>query len=126
MSMFDDSAWLSAHRRSEVFAGQAQQALVRGQDEQAVHHFLQAARAETEALRSLAGDSPRLLGIISVSAAALLIKAHEPVEAQELIEQLLKNPDLPEFAAEELADLLEGLQLGPGHGGHQGFGNSGP
>lgn len=124
--MFNDTAWLSAHRRSEEFAGQAHQALAGGQHDEAVHHFRQAAEAEREALESLSAHSPRLLGIISVSTAALLIKANEHVEAQELIEELLQNPDLPSFAAQELTEMLGKIALIPAHGGQHSFGSSGP
>jgi len=100
--------WQSKHRASEEAAAAAHSARLSGDSSGARSFFESAASLEREALADLAAeDKPRTFGIIGVSAVALSYKAGELRAAEQLAHSLLSRPELPEFAAHQLRELLQ-------------------
>ena len=99
--------WLSSHQESESLAAAAHESLRRGDTEQALQFFRQAAAAETQALEALNADKPRTLGVTAVSAVALLYKAGELENAEQIAHRTLAMNGLPSFAIDDLRGLLQ-------------------
>lgn len=98
--------WLDLHKQSEELASQAH-ALLRSGDEVAARHaFAEAARAETDALAQVDPAKQKTLGITAVSATSLWFKAGDLHEAARLAHQMLASHALPDFAREQLDDIL--------------------
>ena len=102
-------SWSSLHRQSETLASDAHDALGRGDVERAKELFDAAARAEQHALRAVASDRPRTLGITAVSAVALWYKAGKLQEAEELAHQAAVMKNMPPFAVDELRGFLQAI-----------------
>jgi hypothetical protein len=102
--------WLFHHRASEQAAAEAHEARGRGQDELAKSLFANAAASETLALLQLSvEEKPRTFGITAVSAVALLYKGTQLEEAEKLAHSLLSKSGLPDFAADQLRELLQSI-----------------
>jgi hypothetical protein len=99
--------WAEFHKESERLANAARVAARKGDREDAVALYNQAAVAETQALNSLDPSKQRTIGITTVSATSLFYKAHDFGQAELLAHQSLTKGNLPEFAAEQLRDILQ-------------------
>ncbi len=99
--------WTAFHQESERAAVEAHAALQRGDVAQAKTHFVNAARAEANALDSVGTDKPRTLGITAVSAASLWYKAGELQTSEQIAYKALAISGIPAFAIQELRELLQ-------------------
>lgn len=77
--------------------------------DQALELYKQAAAAERRALDQLDVAKVRTRGITAVSAVALWFKAREYVLAEQLAYSVLADPHIPEFAREELRNLVQAI-----------------
>ena len=103
-------SWLTHHQTSEEAASEAHAAQRRGEDALATSLFADAAKAELLALKHLSlAEKPRTFGVTAVSAAALLYKAEQPREAEQLAHSMLGQPGLPEFATDQLREILQSI-----------------
>ena len=101
--------WAEYHTRSETLAGQAEAALRRGDKEQALAFYSEAAEAESRALDFLDDSKQRTIGISAVSASALWYKSGQYAKAQQVAYQWLSKGTLPAFAEEQLQGLLQAI-----------------
>jgi hypothetical protein len=102
--------WLTHHQTSEEAASNAHAARRRGEDALATSLFSDAAKAELLALKQLSpAEKPRTFGITAVSAAALLYKAEQTREAEQLAHSMLGQPGLPDFAIDQLREILQSI-----------------
>lgn len=102
--------WLVHHQASERAAAEAHEARRRGDEKLANSLFAGAASAELEALRHLdASEKPRTFGVTAVSCAALLYKAAHLQEAELFAHSILSRPGLPDFATDQLREILQSL-----------------
>jgi hypothetical protein len=102
-------SWLSAHQESESLAAAGHETLRRRDIAQAQDFFRRAAEFETRALEDLDFTKPRTLGITAVSAVALWYKAGELKEAAQLAHQASAKRGMPDFALQELRQLLQAI-----------------
>ena len=103
-------SWLTHHQTSEEAASDAHAARRRGDDALATNLFADAAKAELLALKHLSlAEKPRTFGVTAVSAAALLYKAEQPREAEQLAHSMLGQPGLPDFATDQLREILQSI-----------------
>lgn len=101
--------WAELHGNSELLAIEAQVAL-RGRDAaQASQLYRRAAELEKRALDQLDVSKPRTRGITAVSAVALWFKAGEYALAEQLAHSMLADPNMPDFARENLRDLVQAI-----------------
>lgn len=100
-------AWLEYHRRSEVFAVAAEQALRLGDQHSAAKSYAEAALLEAQAFAALDANRPRTLGIIGVSAAALYFKAGDFDKAERFALIAMAREGLPPFAKFQLREILQ-------------------
>lgn len=101
---------LTYHQTSEEAASEAHAARRRGEAERAAGLFADAAKAELQALEQLsAAEKPRTYGVTAVSAAALLCKAEQQQEAERFAHSMLAQPDLPDFATDQLREILQSI-----------------
>lgn len=102
--------WLNYHQISEVAASEAHAARRRGDEKLATGLFADAAQAELLALKQIsATEKPRTYGVTAVSAAALLYKAEQPREAEQFAHAILSQPGLPDFATDQLREILQSI-----------------
>lgn len=102
--------WLTHHQTSEEAASDAHAARRRGDDALATNLFANAAKAELLALKHLSlAEKPRTYGVTAVSAAALLYKAEQPREAEQLAHSMLGQSGLPDFATDQLREILQSI-----------------
>jgi hypothetical protein len=102
-------SWLSTHRESESLAAAGHETLRRGDIAQAQDLFRRAAEFEARALEDLDSDKPRTLGITAVSAVALWYKSGDLKEAAQLAHQASAKRGMPDFALQELRQLLQAI-----------------
>jgi hypothetical protein len=100
-------SWSVYHQESERAAEEAHAALRRGNVAQAKLLFIEAARAESNALESVASDKPRTIGITAISTASLWYKAGELLTSEQTAYKALAIPNIPAFAILELRELLQ-------------------
>ncbi len=103
--------WLDHHRHSERHASEAEILAHRGEAATAQALYEKAAVAEVAALDSIGPDKPRTYGITAVSAVALYAKATRWSTAQVLAHRCLGSGLLPEFAWQQMEDLLDSIKL---------------
>lgn len=103
----DTKVWLNIHRASERLAAKAELAIRSNRLREARDLYYRAASLETAALMFAGKNSPRMTGILAVSAAALYTKARRPKEALWLSLILLPDQSLPLFAKQQLTELKE-------------------
>ncbi len=101
--------WISLHRQSEIFARQAHEQLRAGDDVGAKRAFAEAAKLETQALDFLDVSKERTRGVATVSATSLWYKAGELEVAAKFAYRQLGADGLPEFAQEQLEELLRAI-----------------
>jgi hypothetical protein len=100
--------WLINHQVSEQAASDAHAARRRGDEATAKELFSRAAQAEQLALTFLnLKEKPRTFGVTAVSAAALLYKAEQQQEAEQFAHLMLSQPGMPEFATDQLREILQ-------------------
>lgn len=103
-------SWLIHHQTSEEAASEAHAARRRGDEPLAASLFAGAAKAELLALKHLSvTEKPRTFGVTAVSAAALLYKAEQPQEAEQFAHSMLSQPGLPDFATDQLREILQSI-----------------
>lgn len=103
-------SWLIHHQTSEEAASEAHAARRRGDEALAASLFADAAKAELLALKHLsATEKPRTFGVTAVSVAALLYKAGQPQEAEQFAHSSLCQPGLPDFATDQLREILQSI-----------------
>lgn len=99
--------WNELHAKSEKLASEAEILLIKGASSKSYELFTKAAQAETEALKFISSEKKRTLGICYVSASALWYKAKKIIEAEEIAVKGLALSELPEFAIDQLKNLLQ-------------------
>lgn len=102
-------SWALFHKESEQFSIEAQLALKAGSFNHAAELYKKAASAEKKALDCIDKTKVRTRGIIAVSATALWYKAGEYAAAEKLAYSMLADEALPEFAREELRNLVQAI-----------------
>lgn len=101
--------WAELHGESERLAIEAQLALRARNTGQAIQLYKQAAEIERRALNQLDVSKVRTRGITAVSAVALWFKAGEFAHAEQLAYSMLADPHIPDFAREELRNLVQAI-----------------
>lgn len=101
--------WAEHHAESERLAIEAQLALRTRNLVKALALYNQAAESERKALDQLDVSKVRTRGITAVSAVALWFKANEYALAEQLAHTMLADPHFPDFAREELRDLVQAI-----------------
>ncbi|TAK72121.1 MAG: hypothetical protein EPO19_02750 [Betaproteobacteria bacterium] len=101
--------WAELHAESEQLAIEAQLALLARNARQAVDLYRRAAEAERRALDQLDGSKVRTRGITAVSTVALWFKAREYALAEQLAHAMLADPYIPDFAREDLRNLVQAI-----------------
>ena len=100
-------SWLESYQESELLASKAE-AQIRARNYSAAEQLYQrAANLEMKAFSDLDGSKPRTLGIIGVSAAALLFKSKNFSDTERFAIQALNHPALPQFARFQLRQILQ-------------------
>lgn len=102
-------SWAELHAESERLAIEAQLALQARNTGQALNLYRQAAEQERKALDQLDKSKTRTRGITGVSAVALWFKAGEYSLAEQLAHSMLSDPLIPEFARDELRNLVQAI-----------------
>ena len=103
-------SWLTFHAASEEAAAAAHAARRRGDEAAAARLFGDAAKAEMQALQQITvSEKPRTFGVTAVSAAALLYKAEQTMEAEQFAHSMLSRPGLPGFAIDQLREILQSI-----------------
>ena len=103
-------SWLTHHQTSEAAASEAHAARRRGDEALATSLFADAAKAELLALKHLSvSEKPRTFGVTAVSAASLLYKAERQQEAEQLAHSMLGQAGLPDFATDQLREILQSI-----------------
>ena len=102
--------WLEQHRLSERYASDAEIAKLHGEHTQAQELYAIAAQHEEASLDAIASDKRRTYGIIAVSAVALRFKAAEFAESKALAYRCLASQRLPEFASQQIEDMLKSIE----------------
>ncbi|SUS05265.1 conserved hypothetical protein [uncultured Defluviicoccus sp.] len=101
--------WLEHHSKCEQLAADAELAVSQGDSVRAHHLYMKAAQAEERALNEIDSSKPRTLGITAVSAVSLYYKAGQLEDAEGLAYRSLATAHLPEFASEDLRELLQSI-----------------
>lgn len=116
-------SWVENHEVSARLAAEAEAALYAGREDDAACLYARAAEAEDRAVAALNPSSRRTLGITTVSAVALLLKAarcdHDDAtradrfsRAEEVAQAWLNRGGLPAFAEDQLRSLLLSIPVG--------------
>ena len=114
-------SWLENHEVSARFAAEAEAALHAGREDDAACLYAKAAEAEVKAVAALNPSSRRTLGITTVSAVSLRLKAARCADhgatragllarAEEAAQAWLNEADLPDFAEDQLRSLLLSIE----------------
>lgn len=101
--------WVELHTESERLAIEAQLALRARSTGQAIDLYGQAAEAERRALDQIDVSKVRTRGVTAVSAVALWFKAGEYEHAEQLAHLMLADSHMPDFAREDLRDLVQAI-----------------
>lgn len=101
--------WAKFHAESERLAIDAELASRTRNTHHSLLLYKQAADAERKALDQLDASKVRTRGITAVSAVALWFKAGEYALAEQLAHSTLADPLIPEFAREELRNLVQAI-----------------
>jgi hypothetical protein len=102
-------SWLSWHERSESLASDAHTCARLGEQQRARDLFAAAAEAGAHALAEVDVSKTRTVGITAVSAVTLWFKSHHFAQAEQLALQWLGSNRLPQFAVEQLRNLLQAI-----------------
>ena len=95
------------HEQAQKLSSQAALLLQRANMAEARRLFSRAARMEKQALGKIPSEKTRTRGILSVSFAALLIKAEDYRGARKELPELLREATLPPSSRRQIEDLLE-------------------
>lgn len=95
------------HEQAQEIAAAAGRLLVTGEVAEARRQYGLAADLELRAVDQVPREKRRTWGILAVSAAALLYKAHRHDEAENAIYSFLVQRDVPPSARQQLRDILE-------------------
>lgn len=101
--------WAELHAESERLAIEAHLALKARNTEESLDLYRQAAEIERQALDILDVSKVRTRGITAVSAVALWFKAGEYIQAEQLAHSMLADPHIPDFAREEIRNLVQAI-----------------
>ena len=101
--------WTELHAVSEQFAMDAQQAYRARDIQQAFELYRLAAESERQALDQLDVAKARTRGITAISAVSLWFKAGCYAQAEQLAYLMLADIYIPEFAREELRNLVQAI-----------------
>jgi hypothetical protein len=101
--------WAELHGESERLATEAQLSLLAHNASQATELYKRAAEFERRALELLDPSKVRTRAITAVSAVALWFKGGEYALAEQLAYSMLADPQLPEFAREDLRTLVQAI-----------------
>ncbi len=101
--------WLEHHCQSEQYASDAEVAVRRGECDRAQELYAKAAQAEEQALRKLDPAKSRTYGVSAVSTVSLYFKAAQRHTAETLAHRCLASEHLPDFARDQLRDLLQSI-----------------
>ena len=100
--------WLELHKKSEALADAAHRAKRENDLATAYSLFLEAGRAEIEALEFLdAREKPRTFSVTAVSSASLFYKGKDLKQAETVAWRCLANNNLLDFAADQLRDIIQ-------------------
>lgn len=102
-------SWSKLHAESERLAIDAQLASRTRNADHSLALYKQAAEAERKALDQIDLSKVRTRGITAVSVVALWFKAREYALAEQLAHSTLADPLIPEFAREELRNLVQAI-----------------
>ena len=103
--------WVELHTESEQLAIEARLALKARNVGKALDLYRQAAEVERRALDLLDISKVRTRGITAVSAVALWFKAGEYVHAEQLAHSTLADPSIPNFARDDLRNLVQAIWI---------------
>jgi hypothetical protein len=103
-------SWLVHHTRSEEYVSQADEFYRQQDANRAAEFYRLAAESETNALKDLAPNKIRTIGITAVSAVSLYYKAQEFLQAKQIAYKWLSEDFLPPFAIEELEEILQSIR----------------
>lgn len=101
--------WADLHGESERLAIEAQLALRNHNAVRAIELYKRAAEIEQQALDQLDVSKTRTRGITAVSAVALWFKGGEYVFAERLAHSMLADPHVPDFARDDLRNLVQAI-----------------
>jgi hypothetical protein len=101
--------WATLHEESERLAIEASLAVRSRRHESALSLYRRAAELEREAYKQLDTSKVRTRGITAVSAVALCYKASDFNAAEQLAYTLLADSSLPEFARDEIRNLVQAI-----------------
>lgn len=101
--------WTELHAESERLAIEAQMSLKSNDKAKALDLYEQAAEIERQALDILDVSKTRTRGITAVSAIALWFKAEDYVKAEQLAHSMLADPNCPDFAREDIRNLVQAI-----------------
>lgn len=101
--------WAEFHAESERLAIAAQMVSRTRNADHSLALYKQAAEAERKALDQIDESKVRTRGITAVSAVALWFKAREYALAEQLAHSMLADSHIPEFAREELRNLVQAI-----------------
>ena len=102
--------WQSAnrlHKEAQTLAGQAARSVRDGDVHISRLLYRRAGELERSAFELIPHDKPRTLGIIAISAVALLYKSASYQDARLLAISFLADGDLPEFCHEDIKEILK-------------------
>ena len=102
-------SWVELHTESERLAIEAQQATQSRNAGQAEELYKRAAELERRALDELDVSKTRTRGITAVSAVALWFKGGDYSHAEQLAYSMLADPQIPDFAREDLRNLVQAI-----------------
>jgi len=102
-------AWTDFHKASELAAIEAEQVFRGGNTSEATRLYVKAAELEEQALRDADSTKVRTRGITAVSAVSLWYKGSEYERAEQLAHSILADPSLPEFARNDLRNLVQAI-----------------
>jgi hypothetical protein len=100
-------SWLAPHQQSEVLAARADERIRVRDFAGAQQLYGKASEFEIAAFDGLDASQPRTLGIIGVSAAALLLKARKFAETEAFAIRALNRTGLPKSARFQLRQILQ-------------------
>lgn len=101
--------WIEYHRKSERHAADAEVAYHLHERDRAQELYAKAAEAEEQALRALDPSKTRTYGISAVSVVSLYFKAARLDDAEAIAYQVVGSKNLPDFARDQLRNLLQGI-----------------
>lgn len=102
-------SWADLHAEAERLAIEAQMAVQARRFNDASGLYKQAAEFERQALDQVDPSKSRTRGITAVSAVALWFKAGEYALAEQLAYSMLAEAAIPDFAREELRNLVQAI-----------------